>query len=233
MLTVRLAQGDLTWDQITEALENRTIGQKVLAYEIRSKYIEPESAEPESATTIPPVERGNYSRHIQQETNNYNMQVKLYNIMFTVRILYTAFAANSMPTMATTTTVTPVTSTSNTATKTLTTTITAATSNQPLSSFKEPSTSTILINALPRGTLNIGLPSTIVPKTNTTSTREGNQSGAPMVKERPGSNTLPGNSEVNIHVYVEKAVHVLTDAHFFIAPQNIGSRILQRRHVCH
>ncbi len=31
MLTVRLAQGDLTWDQITEALENPTIGQQVIA----------------------------------------------------------------------------------------------------------------------------------------------------------------------------------------------------------
>ena len=41
MLTVRLAQGDLTWDQITEALENRTIGQQVIANEIRSKHITP------------------------------------------------------------------------------------------------------------------------------------------------------------------------------------------------
>ncbi len=36
MLTVRLAQGDLTWDQIIEALENRTIGQKVIADEIKA-----------------------------------------------------------------------------------------------------------------------------------------------------------------------------------------------------
>ncbi len=50
MLTVRLAQGDLTWDQIIEALENRTIGQKVIADEIRSKYIKPQAA-----TTIPGI----------------------------------------------------------------------------------------------------------------------------------------------------------------------------------
>ncbi len=52
MLTVRINQGDLTWDHITEALENRTIGQKVIADEIRSKYITPQPA-----TT---VEKGNY-----------------------------------------------------------------------------------------------------------------------------------------------------------------------------
>ncbi len=54
MITVRLSQGDLTWDHITEALENRTIGQKVIADEIRRKYIAPQPA-----TTTPPVERGN------------------------------------------------------------------------------------------------------------------------------------------------------------------------------
>ena len=55
MLTVRLNQGDLTWDHIIEALENHTVCKKVTADEIRSKYIKPQSA-----TTIPPVERGNY-----------------------------------------------------------------------------------------------------------------------------------------------------------------------------
>ncbi len=52
MLTVRLAQGDLTWDQITEALENPTISQQVIADEIRSKHIKPQAA------TTTPVERG-------------------------------------------------------------------------------------------------------------------------------------------------------------------------------
>ncbi len=36
MLTVRLNQGELTWDHIIEALENRTIGQKVIADEIKA-----------------------------------------------------------------------------------------------------------------------------------------------------------------------------------------------------
>ncbi|XP_064392799.1 uncharacterized protein LOC135340388 isoform X3 [Halichondria panicea] len=104
-----------------------------------------------------------------------------------------AFAANIiMPTMATTATVTPATST---ATKTLTTTITAATSNQPLSILKEPSTSTILINALPRGILNFGLPSTIVPNRNINRTREENHSSTPMARKRPANNTSPESSK--------------------------------------
>ncbi len=41
-LNLRLNQGDLTWEHITEALENRTIGHKTLADEIRSKYITPQ-----------------------------------------------------------------------------------------------------------------------------------------------------------------------------------------------
>ncbi len=53
MLTVRLNQGELTWDHIIEALENRTIGQKVIADEIKSKYITPQ------ATTT--VETGDYN----------------------------------------------------------------------------------------------------------------------------------------------------------------------------
>ena len=44
MLIVRLAQGDLTWDQIIEALENPTICQQVIADEIRSKHITPQPA---------------------------------------------------------------------------------------------------------------------------------------------------------------------------------------------
>ncbi len=52
MITVRLNQGDLTWDHITDALENRTIDQKVIADEIRSKYITPQP------TTTTPVKRG-------------------------------------------------------------------------------------------------------------------------------------------------------------------------------
>ena len=52
MITVRLNQGDLTWDHITDALENRTIDQKVIADEIRRKYIAPQP------TTTTPVKRG-------------------------------------------------------------------------------------------------------------------------------------------------------------------------------
>ncbi len=52
MIIVRLNQGDLTWDHITEALENRTIDQKVIADEIRRKYIAPQP------TTTTPVKRG-------------------------------------------------------------------------------------------------------------------------------------------------------------------------------
>ena len=44
MLTVRLNQGELTWDHIIEALENRTIDQNVIADEIKSKYITPQPA---------------------------------------------------------------------------------------------------------------------------------------------------------------------------------------------
>ena len=56
MIIVRLNQGDLIWDHITEALENRTIGQKVIADEIRSKYMTPQPT-----TTTLPVERRNYN----------------------------------------------------------------------------------------------------------------------------------------------------------------------------
>ncbi len=55
MITVRLNQGDLTWDHITEALENPTIGQTIFADEIRRKYITPQP----TTTTLPPVEIGN------------------------------------------------------------------------------------------------------------------------------------------------------------------------------
>ncbi len=51
-LNLRLNQGDLTWEHVTEALENRTIGHKTLADEIRSKYITPQP------TTTTPVKRG-------------------------------------------------------------------------------------------------------------------------------------------------------------------------------
>ncbi|XP_064392141.1 uncharacterized protein LOC135339799 isoform X2 [Halichondria panicea] len=54
MLTARLDQGDLTWDQITEALENPTVGKKVIADKITKKYITPQLA-----TTTLPVEGAN------------------------------------------------------------------------------------------------------------------------------------------------------------------------------
>ena len=96
------------------------------------------------------------------------------------------FAANSMPTMAPTATVTPVTSTSNTATETR---VTAATSSQfePLSSFKEPSTSTILVNAISSEILNVPK---IAPM------QEGSHSSTPMARKRPASNTSPESSKV-------------------------------------
>ncbi len=54
MLFVRLlAQGELTWEQIIEALENRTVGQQVIADKITKKYITPQLA-----TTTLPVEGG-------------------------------------------------------------------------------------------------------------------------------------------------------------------------------
>ena len=61
MLTARLDQGDLTWDQITEALENPTVGKKVIADKITKKYITPQLA-----TTTLPVEGGNYINAVVQ-----------------------------------------------------------------------------------------------------------------------------------------------------------------------
>ena len=42
MLDGRIKQGDLTWDEVVEALEDNTVKEKELAKTIRNKYINPQ-----------------------------------------------------------------------------------------------------------------------------------------------------------------------------------------------